>query len=230
MNNSVPNYRGYMTTSIALTFYDFVAAIIPGSIFLVGCALFFDLGIMSQLLLPKDFGSLGIHIIAAYVAGQLIQAVSNWIEFLYWKIWKGMPTDWPITNPKKIFDPKIVDSVYSLSRRNPGDIEKDKLLTTWRFDLNSARSKVLMDDPRGRIQTFLSLYGMFKGLLTTFILLLLLHAIIYPTYSDKIVYLLIFSILSAFRMHRYAIYYAKELFYCITWKNSQMKFMGEKDG
>lgn len=204
------------------TFYDFVAAVIPGSIFLVGSSIFFDVGVMSDLLIPKEFGSLGVHLILAYATGQLLQVVGNWLEHLYWKKWKGMPTEWPITRGDNPTYPAIIKAVFSLCHQDLEKIDPKERLAHWQMDICSIRSNILANNSQGRIQVFNSLYGMFRGLFISFLLLVIIYVAVYRSISLPIGLSMVFMGLSLFNAHKFAKYYATELFSTILWiKNNQ---------
>lgn len=67
-------------------FYEYAAFIIPGAVLTLGVMVFFP---EARALFSKEggvtFGELGIFVIVAYAAGQLIQGIGNFIEaIIYW--------------------------------------------------------------------------------------------------------------------------------------------------
>ncbi|HET8919577.1 MAG TPA: hypothetical protein VFN27_07845, partial [Xanthobacteraceae bacterium] len=65
-------------------FYEYAGYIIPGSALTLGLLLFFP---ESRALFTKEgvtFGELGLFIIIAYAAGQLVQGIGNGIAWLWW--------------------------------------------------------------------------------------------------------------------------------------------------
>jgi hypothetical protein len=110
-----------------IDFYGFVGIVIPGTLLLVAVEYLFGLKGLNSLLIPDNFGSLGIHLLMAYFVGHLLQGVGNLLEFIYWKLWKGMPTDWPITHQtKNVFQKQFPRFASLLNNRNPKVIPRKR--------------------------------------------------------------------------------------------------------
>ena len=205
-----------MGASLVLTFYDFVGVIIPGSVLLIGLGLFFDLGKLAEIAIPRDAGLVTAHLVLAYVAGQLLQALSNWLELLYWRFWKGRPTDWPLTRERHPFGINAVSEVTRLYHKGePGAASSPAApdLPEWRrcvsYAVNAAAAEKLQD----RMQIFNSLCSMFRGMLTSFLLLLaLVLGFLRPIQPAVPVVLLAAGLLSTYSMHKFSRLYAAELF------------------
>ena len=205
-----------MGASLVLTSYDFVAVIIPGSLLLIGLGLFFDLGKLAEIAIPRDAGLVTAHLVLAYVAGQLLQALSNWLELLYWRFWKGRPTDWPLTRERHPFGINAVSEVTRLYHKGePGAAASPAApdLAEWRrcvsYAVNASAAEKLQD----RMQIFNSLCSMFRGMLTSFLLLLVLVlGFLRPIQPAVPVVLLAAGLLSTYSMHKFSRLYAAELF------------------
>jgi hypothetical protein len=73
-------------------FYEYAGFIIPGAVVVMAVVWLFP---ESRALFSKEgvtLGELGLFVIIAYAAGQLVQAIGNFLEWLWWKPWGGMPT------------------------------------------------------------------------------------------------------------------------------------------
>ncbi len=192
----------------AFDFYEFVGIILPGSMLLIATGILFDIGSIDFLLIPKSGGALGVHLLTAYVLGHLIQALGNGCESLYWKAWKGMPTDWPMTRPDKKTFPLAKDAVANFCGSSPDSLTVDK----WPRLVAQARSTVYTSGRAPRMQFFNGTYGMFRGLIAAGIIIALFAwksplspGIVYPT-------VVVIIGISIYRMHRSGIHYARELF------------------
>lgn len=86
-------------------FYESVGILLPRSMLLIAIGYVFDIDSMSFILIPNSFGGLGAH---------LLQAVGNVFESIYWRAWRGMPTDWPVTRAKTNKFPMEKDAVVAL--------------------------------------------------------------------------------------------------------------------
>jgi hypothetical protein len=188
-------------------FYEFVSFIVPGSVLLVLVGYMFDIkkGV-SSLLAPQDFGSLGVHLILAYITGHLLQAASNFLEVLYWKAWKGMPTDWPISRPQNLDFSKAKAAVEELCQQKVSDLRQ------WRILVAQVRSTVYSSKRAGRLHIFNANYGMFRGLVAAELIVGVLGCI--SSINSVAFYPILAAVvfLTGYRMHRFALHYARELF------------------
>jgi hypothetical protein len=193
-----------------LTFYDFIALIIPGTALLIGLALLFDVGSLRPLLVPEDLGAFGAHLVIAYMAGHTLQALGNLIEGLYWRAWGGTPTDWPITAPKRSDHKTAVDT---LARLTGVKAPKAGKKTEWRSIVSAARAALYAKDVADRLQVFNATYGMFRGIVAALVIIAAIGwmsrqvspLVLYPT-------IFVIAVACLYRMHRFAVHYAGELF------------------
>ena len=208
-----------MGASLVLTFYDFVGVIIPGSVLLIGLGLLFDLGKLAEIAIPRDAGLVTAHLVLAYVAGQLLQALSDWLELLYWRCWKGRPTDWPLNRERHPFGINAVSEVTRLYHKGEPKPEAASAslsapdLAEWHRCVSYAVNASAAEKLHDRMQIFNSLCSMFRGMLTSFLLLLVLVlAFIRPVQPAVPVVLLAAGLLSVYSMHKFSRLYAAELF------------------
>ena len=194
-------------------FYEFVALVIPGSVFLVGFGYLFDTRQFHDLLAPQTFGNLSIHLLLAYVIGHLLQAIGNWIEAVYWRPWRGMPTDWPISRNGTSQSTRARSSLVKFCGYDKLDDAVD--LDTWRGLVAQARSTIYAAGRSGRLQFFNGNYGMFRGLLAAEGTLAVL-ALWAPVDRSRFYPLALLVIgLTGYRMHRFSVHYARE-FYAVV--------------
>ncbi|MBU2535778.1 MAG: hypothetical protein KKD83_06400 [Chloroflexi bacterium] len=192
----------------SVDFYEFVGVIVPGAILLVATGYLVDVGAAKEFLLPTGVGNAVAYLVLAYVTGHLLQALGNWFENIYWKVWRGMPTDWPITRPEYVESEdwkKIIESYF-------GELYKTGETKEWHHIIGQVRSTIYAANRATRLHIFNGNYGMFRGLVTTELLLMVFAW--QSHYNLVFVYgiLGVTLILSVARMHRFAIRYARELF------------------
>ena len=134
----------------------------------------------SRALFSKEgvtFGELGLFIIIAYAAGQLIQGIGNWIEWLWWKTWGGYPS-------KRVLGGHLISAdqhkrvVEAL--RKDGKVTAD--VTTCALPeclaiVREVYSVVAAAGKAGRVDIFNGNYGLSRGL-AAFLLVLLVAAIV----------------------------------------------------
>lgn len=77
-------------------YYETIGVIAPGIVLLLGGVFLFFPEQQKNLITISNIsiGGLGLGLILAYVAGQLLQAVGNGLEKVWWWFWGGMPSDW----------------------------------------------------------------------------------------------------------------------------------------
>lgn len=198
---------------LTLTFYDTIAIVLPGTLTLVGISVLFDVGPLRPLLIPQDGGALVAHVLLAYLAGQLLQAIGNGLEAVYWSFWRGKPTAWPLSRPKSNSFPSAVQTVSDLLNLKPPDPQQADAAVTWRHMLSAARAAIYADGLAGRLQVFNSTYGMLRGVLAAFLVLAGIGWAS-PTFQPLYYYLfiLLLASLATFRMHHFALLYATEFF------------------
>lgn len=216
--------------------YDFMGNIVPGTVTLVLLGLLFDLSPFQSILAPDNFGSLGVHVILAYFIGHLVQFGGNLFEQAYWRLWSGMPTDWPFSGEedRRDYFKGARQSILIYTDRN--DEAPD--VSTWRSLISQARSSVYNLKYAGRLQTFNANYGMFRGVISALLAIVVLGivaALGWIAHSNSIPWALFFSVLgvviliSVFRFHRFGRRYAEELFAVVADLNLKNKKKKEED-
>jgi hypothetical protein len=162
--------------------YDFFANILPGIFFLWALATVLDVPYLKQALpLTGGLAETSVLMVVGYLTGLLLQGISQLLTeraLLWW--WRGFPSDrWLLPEDQHLSAEYKADLSAALTRR-------------FSLALESAQSR----DPRARRirrahevfyrcyrsvekvselpQTFNAQYGLFRGLLTTFILLALI--------------------------------------------------------
>jgi hypothetical protein len=192
-------------------FYEYAGFIIPGAVLTLGLLLFFPEG---RALFTKDgvtFGELGLFVIVAYAAGQLIQTIGNYIEWFWWKPWGGMPGKRVLAGHylsaeqrKRLTealkkDPKIARDILSCDKAEYPAIVREI------YAVVSTASKA------SRVDTFNGNYGLLRGLAAAFFTLFVV-AIVLAKGAYVIGALVLLLLLALQRMHRFAVHYSIELF------------------
>ncbi len=194
------------------SFYDFVGVVAPGALVLFGATYLFPAIGEFKSLPNMELGGLGVFAALAYVAGQLMQAVGNVIESIYWRSWGGMPSQWVLKG-------KLL-SASQLKRL--GDV------ATARFgipDLGSANPKgwysisreinarVISAGRERRLNVFNGNYGLMRGIAAAALVLVVATLAIKGTPAWRAEALLAGAAgVALYRMHRFGVNYARELF------------------
>jgi hypothetical protein len=150
-----------------LTFYEQVGIVIPGAVFLFG--LMFFLPALHDLF-AKDgvsLGGLGIFVIVSYAVGQLVAALGNGIETVYWRLKGGMPSNW-ITGPKpRLLSVGQIVKIEAIAASRLGVTVpplSELTAAAWFPVFRQIYSDVERHGKPGRGDTFNGLYGLNRGL------------------------------------------------------------------
>jgi hypothetical protein len=192
-------------------FYEYAGFIIPGAALTLGLLLFFPEG---RALFTKEgvtFGELGLFILVAYAVGQLVQGIGNFVEWLWWKPWGGVPSkrvlagDYLSAEQRKRLieamkkDTKVNRDLVTVDRAEYGGIVREV------YAIVSGAGKA------ARVDTFNGNYGLLRGLAAAFLALIII-ALVLTKGLYVVGALVILLALAIQRMHRVSVHYATELF------------------
>jgi len=196
-------------------FYEFTGILVPGAAALAGVLMLVP-GLMPMSAV-KDFsiGGFGLLVVLAYVAGHLVQAIGNLVEWLWWKAWGGMPTDWVRTAPTNLLAeaqistlPKAIAEQLKLA-----DVDVRKTSSEQWYSVTRQIGAAVDAAGRGsRVQTLNGNYGLNRGLAAALVVVLVVALTAKP--ADWIVLggLSVAIGLALARMHRFGKHQARELF------------------
>lgn len=148
--------------------YEYVAVITPGATLLLGLA--FVLFEHFPWAADKDvsLGLLGIFLIAAYVTGQFVRAIGDGVQFIFWKCFGGMPTDWVIENKRPLLDDsqrgQLQDRLRAFLNENVALADFSGHLDKWQAVTRRLYAIVSGAQRSFRIDAFNRSYGMMIGL------------------------------------------------------------------
>jgi hypothetical protein len=191
-------------------FYEYAGFIIPGTVVLMAIGWLFP---DSRNLFSKDgvtLGELGLFAIMAYAAGQLVQAIGNYLEWLWWKPWGGMPSGSILSG--KHLTPEQHQRLVETLRSKLGGTEPGTILNAQRSAIvREIYAEVLAAGKAARIDTFSGNYGLMRGISAAFLVTFILAIV---AGKDPVILgtLAILFLLALHRMHRYSQHYAMELF------------------
>jgi hypothetical protein len=198
-------------------FYEFAGILAPGALAVYGLARIYpELGILVRNE-KVSFGELGLLLILAFVAGHLVQAFGNFVEWVWWKCAGGWPSDWVrsgkhhllanaqcLVLPARIRDILRIECPDQLGAITPGD---------WKAITRQAYAAVRKAGRAERIDIFSGNYGMFRGVAAVLVVILV-AAVNDVEHGSWRLYgaLLVMALLALVRMHRFGVHYARELF------------------
>lgn len=198
-------------------FYEFAGIIAPGAVLMTGLAVLHPP--LKQLVGEQGFslGDFGIFVVMAYVAGHLVQAVGNLVEWGWWKLWSGWPSDWVGRRKRELLNRAQSDRLESMIERKlhlsgmtPGS---EMTHRKWHPVVRQAHAAVAAAGRAARLETFNGNYGLCRGIASAFLLVFVLslfHEI--DRHWPERIALVVAAGLALARMHRFGVHYARELF------------------
>lgn len=198
-------------------FYEITGVIAPGMALIVGAVLLFFPDQQHSILSIANIsmGSFGVGLILSYIAGQLLQAVGNGLETVWWRLWGGMPTDW------------VRSAKHDLIATHQRELVQDrvqKMMCSQDFAYSSVDAKqwysitrqvyaAVSSAERGkRVDKFNGNYGQHRGLAAGFLVLLVSSTVLAYQPWKVCAVLAILTALAIYRMHRFGKLYGRELF------------------
>jgi hypothetical protein len=200
-----------------LEFYEFAGVLVPGALLLVGLAFLFRQ--IAQPLAGTEFGAgdFGIFVLLAYVAGQLVQAVGNLVEWLWWKPWGGQPTNWPRAGHHRLLSTQQREQLRTRlaalldlpASGNPFQLPE----ADWKLTIRQVDAAVRGAGKGARVETLNGNYGLNRGIAASFLVLLVIAlASRGPEAWEAGLLLGGAAAVAVYRMHRFGRHYAIELF------------------
>lgn len=212
MVNSLPG------RTFTFDFYELTGNILPGTVVLIGIAALFPELEQFHFLLPESIGSVFLFVMLAYIIGHLLQGIGNIFEYAYWKLWRGRPTDWPVTRPRKDDFAGFAWVQKNLPSSSQKDFTKADL-DWWRTRIREVQTLIVSAGHCRRLDVFNGNYLLFRGLLAgEAVIGGLWLASTGPELCNffqvlkACVILVVIVGLTLYRMHHFAVHYARELF------------------
>jgi len=194
--------------------YEYVAVIIPGAALLLGLGVewpqYLHLGSDKEL----SVGDLGLFLVAAYLAGQLVQALAEIFDRLFWATTGGMPTDWVLQDKHHLIS---TDQRTSLQTRVHTKFGANSHLgkiprVEWYPITRQMYAAVSAAQHATRIDAFNRTYGLMRGIAVAFLILTVVYWIVDPGRAWLGAGALIFAGLAMLRFYLFGKDYARELF------------------
>lgn len=199
-------------------YYEFTGILTPGVILLYVVSLKFPAVTPFMSSQQLSVGALGLFIVLAYVAGHLVQSLGNLIEWVFWKPFGGMPSNWVIAgrtpgylSPQQVeVLPAKVEQIlgWKLGKALSKMTEKE-----WKPVVGSIYASVQSAGRSGRVDVFNGNYGMLRGVGSA---LLVAAALSVVGKGDAQWFaagtVLVLAALALVRMFQFGRHYARELF------------------
>lgn len=207
-------------------FYEFTGILAPGGVLVSGILLIIP---DANTLLESNgisFGEFGLLLLVAYAFGHLIQSVGNAVEWAWWKLFGGMPTDWIRSGKRDIISKPqahlLKEKISSQLDLDLPDKLSDLTAKEWYSIVRQIHTVIDKEGLTQRVEIFNGNYGINRGLAASFLALVIIGFLMgndldWQSYAILGV-LLSFALL---RMHRFGVHYGREL---------MIKFLASKGG
>jgi hypothetical protein len=196
-------------------FYEFTGILVPGATALAGSLFLLPDLLRLEFIKDLSVGGLGLFVILAYVLGHLVQAVGNGVEWGWWKLWGGMPTDWVRMQSDRLLVPAQLIALERVAKERfeLESFEISKVTASqWYAITRQIYAEVAGAGRATRIDVFNDNYGLNRGIAAGFLIVLGAALIRAPINWFIVAGVGVAAGLAAYRMHRFGRHYARELF------------------
>ena len=160
-----------------LSLYDILGVLAPGTVLTVGVVVLFP-G-TTAIINNKDFsvGDFGLIVLVSYVMGNLVAALGNVLEHLYWRLRGGWPTERARHSKHQILQSRSRREALQARLRQRGFIEPAEEIANlgdkdWRQLARRLYTFIEQRGPTRRIDLFNAQYGMNRGIAVGFLALI----------------------------------------------------------
>lgn len=188
------------------SFYEFAGLIVPSVTLLFFLNITYEMYMQKPLVDMKNIGESLVFLVIAYGFGHILHAISNFYEKLIWFIARGMPTDWLLKKNRFGRNLMETDITTRLQTKLHAEYGTDSSTKYGRLVLN----KVRQQQKAVTIEIFNGNYSLLRGLSVTFIIMAVNCFFLFKPWIGYTFVAL--SLLATYRMIRFAISFARELF------------------
>jgi hypothetical protein len=196
--------------------YEYVAVITPGAALLLGLSLEWPQHLHLVSNKELSLGDLGLFLVAAYLTGQLVQALAEFLDRGFWMaVGRGLPTDWVRRPDNGLISNDQRDRLQDRLRAQLGQANLDLAKVpndAWYGITRQVYAAVSAANRAARIDAFNRTYGLMRGVAVAFLILTVVYWIAEPGRWWLGAGALILAGLSALRFYYFGQDYARELF------------------
>ncbi len=198
-------------------FYEIVGVLVPGSILLVGISILYPQIRLSPQDASVAVGEFGIFTLLAYGMGHLLQAIGNALEWMWWHLWGGLPSDWiKSTAHPLLSENQRATLLTQIGRKLGVTVPADPTTIdapAWFGITRQMYAAVAGAGRSQRIDIFNATYGLSRGIAAAAVSLAALVLVEQGCNGLKTAALLFGACaIAIYRMHRFGKHYARELF------------------
>ncbi len=174
---------------------------------------------INKVILEQDLsvGKTAVSLIVAYGLGHLIAALGNMIEKVWWWAWRGWPSDWPRSGNRHLLAAEQLRHMDTALEEKLGlqfaEGFQQLASNDWIAVVRQMYARVAAHGAVQRVDMFNSNYGLNRGLAAALLAILVTALITQGLAYWRAELLLVLAVVVAiYRMHRFGVHYARELF------------------
>ncbi|PPQ20531.1 hypothetical protein CV770_03915 [Bradyrhizobium sp. AC87j1] len=195
--------------------YEQAGILIPGATLVALLALLWPEARAQIVHTSISIGAFGVVLVVGYASGQLVAALGNMVDIVYWKLWGGLPSTWIVGPHPKLLSSAQLRKLDEMVRNELSIIcapTSEQTPKDWFPISRQIYSYVEAHRRPARLEAFNGSYGMNRGLCASS----WCYAIVaYSASSENATYSICAAFAGAiylYRMHRFGVHYARELY------------------
>ncbi|MGY4333302.1 hypothetical protein ACVWWG_007719 [Bradyrhizobium sp. LB7.2] len=195
--------------------YEQVGILIPGASLIALLTVSFPDARTQLTNSSISVGAFGILLVVGYASGQLIAALGNLIDLIYWKLWGGIPSTWIVGAQPKLLSSSQLSRIDEIARSELGltcPPIKDQTAKEWFPISRQIYSFVETHRKPVRLDAFNGSYGMNRGLCASSWCYAIIITVASSENTAYAVCALAAGVIYLYRMHRFGVHYARELY------------------
>jgi hypothetical protein len=195
------------------SFYEQTGILIPGATLVFGLLFFFPEFRMLFFSDGVSIGGLGLFLLISYAAGHLAAALGNIMESCVWL--RGRPSNWVVREKNRLLSPEQMDSLEQLiKQRLRLDVAEIRGMSArqWFPISRQIYADVMSHGKPARIDSYDGNYTLNRGLAAALLALVLISLAFSETDWRVALGLLPIAVIYTYRMYRFGISYANELY------------------
>jgi hypothetical protein len=195
------------------SFYEQTGILIPGATLVFGLLFFFPEFRMLFFSDGVSIGGLGLFLLISYAAGHLAAALGNIMESCVWL--RGRPSNWVVREKNRLLSPEQMDSLEQLiKQRLRLDVAEIRGMSArqWFPISRQIYADVMSHGKPARIDSYDGNYTLNRGLAAALLALVLISLPFSETDWRVALGLLPIAVIYTYRMYRFGISYANELY------------------
>jgi hypothetical protein len=195
------------------SFYEQTGILIPGATLVFGLLFFFPEFRMLFFSDGVSIGGLGLFLLISYAAGHLAAALGTIMDSCVWL--RGRPSNWVVREKNRLLSPEQMDSLEQLiKQRLRLDVAEIRGMSArqWFPISRQIYADVMSHGKPARIDSYDGNYTLNRGLAAALLALVLISLAFSETDWRVALGLLPIAVIYTYRMYRFGISYANELY------------------